>query len=333
MRKLAIAALLLASASYAEANDSMAELKAGGLSFVTSDAVSMEEEDLFISADEVRVKYRFHNNSDADIATLTAFPMPDLEGGNDMPPPIADTEKDNFMGFSVVQDGQSIEPKLQQRAMVNGVDLSDTLLQWNVPLLPFAESTRKALANLNDAQSREAQSLGLIRIDSYDAGNGWQSEAIPLWTLQTTYWWNTTYPAKSDITVEHRYRPGVGGTVSTIYLQDGKPEGPVFDDYVKRYCINDFFIKLAQKNLRAEMEGTGTRYYEHWISYILKTGNNWFGPIKSFTLTVDKGAKENFVSFCGEGVKKIAPTQFQVKYTDFYPDRDFDLLLIKPVEW
>jgi hypothetical protein len=78
----------------------------------------------------------------------------------------------------------------------------------------------------------------------------------------------------------------------------------------------------------------GKKYlYESWISYVLTTGGNWYGPIKKFTLTVDKGDKANFVSFCGTGVKKIGPTSFRMTATDFYPERDLDILLLQPTSW
>jgi hypothetical protein len=77
----------------------------------------------------------------------------------------------------------------------------------------------------------------------------------------------------------------------------------------------------------------GKPYYtEQWISYILTTGANWFGPIKKFTLTVDKGEPDSIVSFCGDGVKKTGPTTFEMTKTDFYPDKDLDILLLVPTQ-
>ena len=59
----------------------------------------------------------------------------------------------------------------------------------------------------------------------------------------------------------------------------------------------------------------------------LKTGNNWGGPIKSFTLTVDKGDPRNLISFCGAGVTKTGPTTFRMKADDFYPEKDLEILI------
>ena len=50
-RSFLAAALSLPFAGPAAANDSMAELSAGGMIYVRTDAVAMESEDLFISMD------------------------------------------------------------------------------------------------------------------------------------------------------------------------------------------------------------------------------------------------------------------------------------------
>jgi hypothetical protein len=42
---------------------------------------------------------------------------------------------------------------------------------------------------------------------------------------------------------------------------------------------------------------------------------------------VDKGAPENLLSFCMDGVKKISPTQFEVRKTNFEPAKDLDILI------
>jgi hypothetical protein len=51
------------TAASARANDSTAETALGGLTFTKSDAISMDSEDLYISRDRVRVKYRFTNTA------------------------------------------------------------------------------------------------------------------------------------------------------------------------------------------------------------------------------------------------------------------------------
>src|SRR5262245_10239831 len=95
----ACASLALTCAAFA--NDSTAELGAGGLNLVRSDAVDLLAEDLYVSHDEVRVTYRFRNHTEAPVTTLVAFPLPDVDAstedeGNFVLP---DPGSDNFVDF------------------------------------------------------------------------------------------------------------------------------------------------------------------------------------------------------------------------------------------
>ena len=67
---------------------------------------------------------------------------------------------------------------------------------------------------------------------------------------------------------------------------------------------------------------------EQRIEYILTTGANWSGPIRDFRLVVDKGDARNLVSFCGNGVKKISPTQFEMRERDFMPEHNLYVLIL-----
>jgi hypothetical protein len=67
---------------------------------------------------------------------------------------------------------------------------------------------------------------------------------------------------------------------------------------------------------------------ERRISYVLKTGANWAGPIKTFHLVVDKGQPDRIVSFCGDGIKKISPTAFEMRASNFTPTRDLNILIV-----
>lgn len=102
-------------------------------------------------------------------------------------------------------------------------------------------------------------------------------------------------------------------------------------DYTKKYCMDDGFVSAVRKSLRNPEEPYSAPYVETWLSYIWSTGSNWSGPIGTFTLTVDKGAPDNLVSFCGDNVEKISPTQFRMTATDFYPPwgRELDILILE----
>ena len=60
---------------------------------------------------------------------------------------------------------------------------------------------------------------------------------------------------------------------------------------------------------------------------MLKSGANGKGPIKDFRLVVDKEKPGNLLSFCMDGVKKISPTRFEVRKSNFEPTRDIQILI------
>ncbi|NKL35349.1 DUF4424 domain-containing protein [Rhizobium leguminosarum bv. viciae] len=312
--------------SSALANDTLAEIKTGGLIFAQSDDVSMAEEDLFISASEVRVDYVFENSSDKDVESLVAFPMPDLTGQVDNNSAISDYDSDNFLHFSTVQDGSPITAKLQQRVVSLGIDVTDEFAKQGIPVLPYSQKTTEALAKLPETVRKDWIARGLV----YPMGAGdAKADLVPLWTLRSTYWWRTTFPAKKKVSVAHRYKPAVGGTVTISFLEGGEPKGERFEEYSRKYCLDEDFVRVAQQRAR-EAEAGGANYTESWISYVLSTGANWAGPIKRFQLTIDKGKPGSLISFCGSNVQKIGPTTFRMTAEDFDPEKDFDILILNP---
>jgi len=316
----------------ARANDTSAQLAAGGLEFVQNNDVEMLSEDLFISAAEVRVRYVFRNRAKQDVTTLVAFPMPDItitEASN-LAIPVEDDV--NFLKFRTVINGKPVTADIQQRALAVGVDRSALLRDLKVPLAPQLPSTQAALDALPKDKWDELIKLGLARSEEYDVGTGMKAHLQSLWTLQTTYYWLQTFPAGAETIVEHSYMPSVGMSVGTIV---GMPtHGDAFLDkeqksYSERYCIEPSFAATAQ----AAWKKAGTdhiAFSDQRISYILKTGSNWAGPIARFKLTVDKGAPGNLVSFCGTNVKKVSPTRFEMTTTDFFPQQDLNIIILVP---
>jgi hypothetical protein len=326
MKRLLVA-LSLVAATPAMANDTMAELKTGGLVFVRSDVVTMEKEDLFISLDEVKVAYRFRNTSDEDVEAVVAFPMPDIEADPYGNVAVPDTNSDNFLGFTVEMDGQAITPELEQKAFAAELDVTDTLTAAGLSLNPFADGLDEAIEALPAETKADWVARGMLYQESYDDGSGWQESHSPMWRLKSTYWWRATFPADRPVEVVHRYQPSLGGTVAVSFLQDSKPQEPIFGQYQQKYCMDDSFLNAVRRHAKDAGDGTPP-FYETWISYVLTTGANWSGAIQEFKLTVDKGAPENLISFCGSGVRKVGPTTFEMTATDFIPERDIDILIL-----
>ena len=95
------------------------------------------------------------------------------------------------------------------------------------------------------------------------------------------------------------------------------------------YCIDDAFIAAVDRLSRKdEVQGPGMP--DKWIDYILTTGANWRSPIGRFRLVVDKLNPRALISFCGEGVRRIGPTQFEIRRRNWRPARDLHILIATP---
>jgi hypothetical protein len=127
------------------ANDSSAELATGGLVFTQNPAIEMRSEELFISLDQIKVRYVFFNNSNKDISSTVAFPMPDItisDPADDIAIPTDDPQ--NIVGFKTVVAGRTVSTQVEQRAFARGVDQSALLRRLGIPFAPHIEETHAA---------------------------------------------------------------------------------------------------------------------------------------------------------------------------------------------
>ncbi len=322
------AAALLAGAP-AAANDSTAETAAGGLVLTKTDAIDMVSEDLFVSAVEVRVRYVFRNRTPADVTTLVAFPMPDRALTGEYFSDVAFPAD-----FATTVDGRPVSSKVERKALLNGVDHTATLTRLGIPITEPARefSIGGALDKLAPADKERLVKLGLAGGDEYDQGDGkgMQRHLIPLWTVKETWFWEQTFPAGRDLTVEHKYTPGTGGSVATALSDAAFRASPEGKKMIADYCADAAFLAGVHRMAKEAGGGDYPAIEEQRVSYILTTGGNWRSPIGDFRLVVDKGAPENLVSFCGSEVRKIAPTQFEMRRKNWRPDRDLRVLILQP---
>lgn len=316
----------------ARANDTSAELATGGLIFVQNDAIEMRAEDLFLSTKQVRVRYVFVNKSDKDVTILVAFPLPEVRiSSPDDNISLPTEDPVNIFAFSTQVNGKPVTTKVEQRAIALGIDRTQYLLSLGIPLAPQLQSTNEALDRLPPDKWDELIRLGLAEIDEYDVGKGMQKHLEARWGLHTTYYWEQTFPAGKETVIEHQYKPSVGASVQTSLGSPSSTAESWYKDYLAKYCIDKDFLTTLERLRQATKSEYGPPYGEERIDYILKTGANWSGPIGSFQLTVDKGEPDNLVSFCGEEVMKISPTQFEVKKMNFVPEGDLAVLILHEI--
>ena len=278
----------------------------------------MQSEDLFISTKEIRVRYHFYNNSSGDIVTQVAFPMPDIQYGVDGDVAVPTTDPQNILGFKTTVNGRPAEARVEQKAFVGGTDQTERLRRLGVPI---ALSPDLNLDSVPRNKWDELIRAGLVEFED----NGKDDQHIHArWTLKTTYYWQQAFPAHQNVVVDHRYLPSVGGAVpmrASDLLEYSISLGIDRSTGVNRYCIDQAFLASITKQPNAS-------WRQHVLEYILVTGANWSGPIKNFRLVVDKGSPDNLVSFCGQGVRKISPTQFELRISQFIPTSNLSILIL-----
>lgn len=320
---LAAAAGVALIAAPVSANDSTAAMGAGGLVLKQTDGIAMLSEDLYVSAREVRVKYRFVNHTSEPIETIVAFPMPDVVASFESDVG-GDVESDRVVPFITWVDEHAVRTQVEHKAMFGEADVSARLAALAVPLNPAVETTLAALDRLPEVELQQLAAAGLVEVYPYTDGDGRPARTLrPNWTLKTTFYWTQYFDPGREVVIEHLYAPAIGGSAGSLVgdREIDLPEAAA--DYAARYCTDRDFIAAAARK-RAE----GLYLTETWVNYVLTTGANWSGPIRDFRLVVDKGSEDRLVSFCGEGVRKIGPTQFEVRHQNWTPTRDLEVLIL-----
>ncbi len=325
MRKTALlTAALLALAVPALANDSEAAINLGGIELVQNQFVSMDSEHLYISKEEVRVRYRYTNHSAQNLELTISFPLPAIKAADEES--YGDQAIPDFtkLAFQTTVNGKPVKFQLLKRAEIKGKDVTQRLQQLGWPLEWITGSGEEPgfVRKLPPAQKTARMAEGLLR--KTEGGT-----YFPTWDVITHVTRKQLFPAGKSVGVTHRYAPMIGGSVAGSLMPGVRQE---FPGNITQYCIDKAFLVAFDKKVAVQLKNPDApmAYSETWIGYVLSSGRNWRGPIKQFRLVVDKGKAENMVSFCMTGVKKISPTQFEVRRTNFEPKGDLEILI---VEW
>jgi hypothetical protein len=318
-----VAGGLLIAAAPALADDSSAALGAGGVVFTKNTPVRMAAEDLFISPKSVRIRFEFVNDTAKDVDTIVAFPLPDVDNNEFTESAMGTITADpvNFIDFKAVVDGKPVAFKVEQRAFYKGKDVTATLVAAGAPLNVVAADQYKKLDAITGAKRR-----ALIKADLVDQD---VDTLHPHWLLRTKFYWTQRFPAHKTVVIEHSYQPVTGQYFFSLMTEDEQGKSVMQPDY----CIDGpTRAKIAaMSEARKRANGPNGEYLIAYdTDYILKTANNWNGPIGKFHLTLDKLKPENALSLCWDGeLKKTGPTTFEATLANFAPARDIHLLVLE----
>ena len=323
-RLLAVSFIAATLTTPAFADDSSAALGMGGIVLTQNADIRMASEDLSLSPKAVHVRYEFVNDSDKDIDTIVAFPLPDIDLYEYSESPVGTIvdKSPNFVGFELTVDGHRVDATPEEHAILNGRDVTAEVHAAGLQVNFAGTNLFDRLTKLSSATRQSLSKAGLVELE--------ESDAHAKWTATTKFWWHQHFPAHKTVVIEHSYQPVTG---QFFFV----PESLTANDPSDRrnaqvYCIDAptktaIEAKLAKARLPGNAESMLNGYE---TDFVLKTANNWKGPIGHFHLTVDKLKPDNVVSLCWDGdLKKTGATTFESTRENFAPQHDIKLLVLE----
>lgn len=339
--------LVLLTAVPAFADDSAASIAAGGLVARRETRIVMAKEVLRISPDKIVVDYDFRNDTDKDVTTEVAFPIPPYT--NEFPE--GDIGEQSFETFKLWVDGKPVRYTTEAKATLKGRDVTEILRanHIDIPTLGhFVDSQNDAPATRDFARLSSAAQKSLLKAGLFDGDD----PVYARFMVHLQYHWTQTFPAHSKVHIRHEYSPAVGFTlVSETVVDDllahfaSRRSIPKEDaegaELLQSFCTDRPFLSALAKVLHESESSAKTDYdrldagnsYPEWVDFILTSANTWKQPIEDFTLIVDRGIpldgygkpwsdKQFLVSFCSPQnahVIKVRSDTFQVHLTNFVP--------------
>ncbi len=320
--------ILLFAPPVAHANDTAVTLGAGGLEPRKVSQVVMEAEDLRISAGRISISYRFRNTSSHDLDLTVGFPLPDVDGR------IISSEiiqfpntSENYVNFVVKEDGKAIPLRIEVRAFHKGEDITERLSSLGLSGTVFPDRLNRELEKLSSGQITELETAGLIVSDSSHTHKNkrWWAD----WKAKTQYYWVQHFPAGKVVQLDQTYNPVVGG--GFLVLSDSADGFSA----IEPFCGNaDTVAEIKSQadggvlNSALSDDHTDREKFFWNIKYILTTARNWGGPIGKFRLSINTSPGD-FVLTCFPGIKKIAATHYEARFSDFVPENDLDVLILR----
>jgi len=310
MKYAIAAAMLLALAAGARANDAVGTVAAGGIVLRKTDAIAMKKEVLNVGYDWITVDYEFLNESGTDVEETIIFPMPAYPAGQQ----VGDVYYGQPAGFTVSVDGKPVKTTMEMRALFGGADVTAQLKRLGLSDAQIAYgdlfSDKVKVAPLTAQQRRELTKLKLFGFET-------TGEDAPQWSVQINYVWRQAFPANRIVRVHHAYQPFIG---------TGPGEWVMNRETEQKYCMDPAFLKSWHRLATKGSDRASDFLASGKVAYILKSGNSWKRGIEDFTLNLVKRRPDELVSLCFPGTfKKIDARTLQVKLRNFQPTSDLDV--------
>lgn len=285
---------------------------ATGPVFDLPSGMSVEQLEVHVSFYSVRLAYVFKSASRQMVHFSFALPeMPvdaaediaTLDGNSDAAGLAADIEPANYLRLAVRVDDRPVALAGRGRALLDGKDVTRTLLDAGVPLLSGSDD-EPMWRNPPPEVRAKLEASGLLSLDA------------AAWTYQADFAWDQSFePGETRIEVSYAALADYWSDITVDHFPEIAPGGPA----TRAYCIDDA--------LRRAFFRTPFSYDIYTVTHLFAPSDGWHGPIGRYRLVVDKGAADNLVAFCPLAATKISPTTFEWTTTNFTPEHGIGILL------
>lgn len=210
-----------------------AQTNFGGIHSVHSPSLLIEQQNITISPEQIKVAYNFKNTQAIDIDETLGFSCPSYPD-------------ENARLFSIMVNNMPLQYQTMQKAITNnGIDIS---AQLRVLGLPFEPVT--AMHHFDASPNRNSIVARLHALNVID------KEDMPLWTVKTFYYWQQKFPAHSNTYIEQAYKPISNNTQLNLNSMHNLLKLPIM--LVKKavhiaikWSLSD---DIAANNLREQLE-------------------------------------------------------------------------------
>jgi hypothetical protein len=298
----------------------------GGSSARSPDVI-LSSQNITIGPEKVKVISEYTNNSERDIVETFVFTNP----------------------LNISVNAQPIQTQLLQHAInPEGRDISPHLTALGLPFDPVA-----AMHTIDASSNRDSIISRLLNLHLIDP-----KENIPNWTVKAYYYWQYTFPAQSNITIEHNYKPHIATRGVKLNTMASLLKAPInvmkkavnmavhwtledtvaasnlqaqLEKYIKNidaYCPgnSDYqAIALAHrlnKNSKSQIE---TRA----LSFKYNSDDLWAKPLDKFTLNIDSTDNLYPVLCWHDKLQRDTHNSLHFSAENYVPMQDISVLYIE----
>ena len=323
------------------ADDGAVSVAVGGLVARRETRIVMAKEVLRISIKKIVVDYDFRNDSDQNVITEVAFPVPPYGSSMDYPP----AEIASFSDFKLSIDRKPASFKVEAKAMFKGKDVTEILVKDRLDVASFGNSEDgvtycRNFVSLPESEKKRLTDMGIIEVrDSTDCWAGWE--------VHLQYHWTQTFPAHSTTHIRHEYSPaeGVNAHMPLEALQLAFTPGSARTnskrwkdsgaEAMSGFCLAPEQLLGLIHRIKGNRHPVDVgEFYTQWVDFILTTANTWQRPIEDFTLIVERpetdlnDKDEVLMSFCSPQkakMEKLDANHTQVHLTNFVPTAELHI--------